>query len=111
MTAPLDRHRLSKLCGLFGSAHPSERANAAMAADRMVRQAGLTWRDVIMPSPAPEPNGCRAKIDVCLRRFGALTEWERAFLASLRRQQYPLTSRQRECLDRTLDRLRATEAA
>ena len=43
-----DRERLVKLCGIFGSDHAGERANAAAAADRLVRQAGLRWPDVLI---------------------------------------------------------------
>jgi hypothetical protein len=39
--------RLAKLCGMFGSHHDGERANAALKADQLVRQNGLTWYDVI----------------------------------------------------------------
>ena len=40
---PLDPDRLRKLCGMFGSHHVGERANAARTADALVRQHGLTW--------------------------------------------------------------------
>jgi hypothetical protein len=40
---PRDTQKLAKLCGMFGSDHAGERANAAAAADRLVRERGLTW--------------------------------------------------------------------
>jgi hypothetical protein len=44
--------RLAQLCGMFGSSAAGERANAAALADRLVRQSGLSWHDVIrQPSP------------------------------------------------------------
>jgi hypothetical protein len=42
----LDR-TLKKLLGMMGSAHEGERANAAALADRMIRENGLTWNDVV----------------------------------------------------------------
>jgi hypothetical protein len=42
--------RLAKLCGMFGSDHAGERATAALKADRLVRDQGLTWPDVILPA-------------------------------------------------------------
>lgn len=39
--------RLRKLCGMLGSAHDGERAAAALKADQLLRDSGLTWRDVI----------------------------------------------------------------
>jgi hypothetical protein len=47
--------RLAKLCGMLGSAHDGERAAAGLKADQLVRELGLTWRDVIIAPPiAPE---------------------------------------------------------
>ena len=37
------RDRLSKLLGMLGSDHAGERDNAGVAANRLVRDAGLTW--------------------------------------------------------------------
>ena len=34
--------RLAKLCGMFGSAHDGERANAARLADELIKSAGVT---------------------------------------------------------------------
>jgi hypothetical protein len=59
MTARLDQRvaeRLAKVCGLFSSAHAGERASAAAKADRLLRDIGLTWTDVICaPTLAPPP--------------------------------------------------------
>jgi len=43
------REMLAKLCGMFGSQHDGERAAAALKADRLIRQTGCTWFDVILP--------------------------------------------------------------
>ena len=55
------RTKLAKLLGMLGSDHPGERDAAALAAHRLVTQAGLTWRQVVTP-PAVEsrcPNSGR----------------------------------------------------
>jgi hypothetical protein len=43
----LDLTRLGKLLGLLGSAFDAERAQAAQAADRLIRGAGMTWPDFV----------------------------------------------------------------
>ena len=43
----LNRERLIQLLGMLGSYEQGERANAASFADRMVCDAGLTWREVL----------------------------------------------------------------
>jgi hypothetical protein len=50
----LDHHsaeRLVKLLGLLGSDQDGEVVNAGRMADRLVRQHGLTWPDIITPTP------------------------------------------------------------
>jgi hypothetical protein len=42
---------LTKICAMFCSNHAGERASAAAMADSLVRQRGLTWQQVIRPSP------------------------------------------------------------
>jgi hypothetical protein len=88
MTTPVDADRLAKLLGMVGSKHDGEALNAARAADKLVREAGLAWPDVIASSALPIlPNS-------------ELTPWEHDFLSSLRRQKYPPTPKQREVFDR-----------
>ena len=43
----LDRDKLAKLLGLLSSEHAGERASAGAIADRLVREAGLTWSAVV----------------------------------------------------------------
>ena len=43
----IDRERLIKLLGLLGSAHNGEIAAAGRMADALIRDAGVTWADVI----------------------------------------------------------------
>jgi hypothetical protein len=52
------RLRLARLLGMTGSAHDGEVVNAARLADRLVRENGLTWRDVVAPvgcASVPQP--------------------------------------------------------
>jgi hypothetical protein len=55
MAIPSDvAERLVKLLGMIGSIHDGEALNAARLADRLVREAGLTWTDVIGTVPATQ---------------------------------------------------------
>lgn len=119
MTAPtLDRERLAKLCGLFGSDHAGERANAAACADRLVRQAGLRWPDILSVLSATEraswPNSRTADADDYLAyladRMADLTAWEQDFVLSLRaRSGRFLTDKQRACVLAVAERIRRAE--
>ena len=92
MNAALDRERLVKLCGMFDSDHAGERANAAAAADRLVRQAGLRWPDVIRPLLLPSDPNVESQIKFCAACSDLLTPWERGFIASLGKQRRPRLS-------------------
>jgi hypothetical protein len=84
----IDTSRLAKLLGMIGSTHDGEALNAARAANKLVRDCGLTWPDIIASPALPIlPNS-------------ELTAWEHDFLSSLRRQKYPPTPMQREVFDR-----------
>lgn len=41
------KKKLARILGMLGSANPNERDNAAIAAARMVKEAGLTWYSVL----------------------------------------------------------------
>jgi hypothetical protein len=45
--AKFDRRRLARLCGMLGSDHAGERANAAKLATDLIHQAGLIWSEVL----------------------------------------------------------------
>ena len=45
----IDRERLIKLLGLLGSDHDGEIVAAGRMADALIRDAGVTWADVIAP--------------------------------------------------------------
>lgn len=81
------RTKLAKLLGMLGSDHAGERDNAAMAAHRLVTQAGLTWRQVVTPPPVekrlPELGTWRQTVAACLARPGSIRPWEVGFLRDL----------------------------
>ena len=129
MTA-LDLDSLRKLCGMFGSAHDGEIANAARMADRMLREAGLGWGDVLQtalppprqargrdysrppprwpPPPPDEPYGhWRMMVRLCADRCALLSGREIEFIASLRRRTIDPTERQLAWLTAIYDRVTA----
>jgi hypothetical protein len=113
--ATLDRARLVKLCGMFGSDHAGERANAAAAADKLIREAGLRWPDVIPPALPPPPQRPNvgtvpAAVAFVLDHADALTPWERDFARSIQRLKYPPSPKQIEVLERLVDKARGAEA-
>jgi len=91
MNARLDdatADRLAKILGLLGSDHAGGRASAAAKADALVRGAGLTWRDVVMPSPpiAPQLEGgsdWRRLAAECHRQKARLNPGETKFIAAI----------------------------
>src|SRR5262249_32049679 len=108
MTQILDRARLVKLCGMFGSDHPGERANAAAAADKLIRAAGMRWPDVILPAL---PTSLRRPIDTVveairfvLQHDEVLTAWERDFARSVAAQSYPVSPKQLAMLERLVQK-------
>lgn len=114
-TALLDRDRLAKLCGMFGSDHAGERANAAAAADKLIRDAGLRWPDVIFPAlpPPPRPTPIHSvaeAVEFLLDHQDALTEWERGFVRSIATQKYSISAKQLDVLDRLVEKARRAEA-
>jgi hypothetical protein len=97
--AGLDRDRLSKILARLSSPFDGEVAAAGRAAHRLIRAAGLSWEQVFEPAPI----GGVAEDDpigFCLDRAELLTDWERRFLGSIRRQPYPLTGKQCRVLRR-----------
>lgn len=98
--------RLAKLLGMLGSDHAGERASAGAKADKAIRAAGLTWRDVIIGSAHNQemPNYSeihgwhwRIRAEWALEQDDFLTDWEIGFLTSLL-DQNRLTRRQYACL-------------
>ena len=102
------RAKLAKLLGMLGSDHAGERDNAAQAAHRLVQQHGLTWRQVVTPSPVekklPELGTWRQTVAACLARPGSLRVWEKTFLRDL--PAFPrISTKQRYILKEIADRV------
>src|SRR5687767_10800900 len=62
---PGSLQRLARICAMFGSDFPGERANAAAMADRIVRGMGYSWETLLQrltepasgqPAGRPEPD-------------------------------------------------------
>jgi len=98
----LDRGKLAKILDRLASPYDGEALAAGRAANRLIRNADLTWPQVVgSASPAAEDEAePEDPIGFCLDRGELLTDWERQFLASVRRQPYPLTSKQSRVLRR-----------
>ncbi len=113
--APRDlTHRLTKLCGLFGSEFDGERANAARMADDLIRGFGMTWRDVIWPghteAEAPDqawhdPRDHQDAARMCLRFAEVLSGWERGFCRSILGYAR-ISDKQQRVLNRLVDKVR-----
>jgi hypothetical protein len=87
--------------GRLGSSFDPEVLVAARTAERIRRQAGLNWREILdepalpIPAPAAEHDVAADPVGFCLGHVELLNDWERGFLASLRRPRDPLTEKQR----------------
>jgi hypothetical protein len=67
-------HRLAHICGMFGSDHDGEVVNAARLADRLVRERGLSWSQVIEARAATlQP----PRKPACAAEWRALAMWLR----------------------------------
>jgi hypothetical protein len=92
---------------------PGERDAAISAANRLLRQYSLTWRDVLLRNFSPErsyePNWCD-DIAHCIRQLDKLTEWERQFIVSLRSFRR-LSAKQTAVLRDIASKVRARAAA
>ena len=88
---PSTKSRLVKLLGMLGSAHDGEALTAGRLADRLVRQANLTWDDIIAVKHEMEQRltSVRApRYEHTIRSAlkdgsGVLSRWEVDFLHSL----------------------------
>ena len=99
MTAELSCSRLIAVLGRLGSDFAGERDAAALVASKMLREAGVTWADVIaLPGrtadlPAPRQRRQRTAKPPwqemaarCRHNSELLTAWERQFVVTIRGQ-------------------------
>ncbi len=90
VNAALERQKLAAVLGMLGSAHEGEILAAARQAERLRRQAGTTWGDLLVPrlppraEPQPTGRGVFDMANFCLD-FGdtLLSEWETEFCRSV----------------------------
>ena len=99
---------------MMGSAFDAEVLAAARLADRLVRNRGLTWHDLLSATAndrqlPQRPPPLRVTVAECLRRPGSLRPWERGFLESLEGFAR-LSEKQRDCLDLIAERVLGTAA-
>ena len=115
VATPVDRTKLARVLAMLGSNHAGERDAAGLAADRMMRNAGLSWDDLLRPvMPAaqqrrqcyqPDGFGVTGNIRLCLQNLGHLTAWERDFIYSVEARPR-LSERQAHMLRKIADRFR-----
>ena len=86
MGAAVSRDRLAGILGMLGSNHDGEAVAAARAAERLRRELGTTWQDLLVPpsgpapSPPPSPMGWRQAAVFCAtQRRVPLSDWEMRF--------------------------------
>lgn len=129
----LDLDKLAKICAMFRSDFPEERATAAAIADAMVRESGHSWEilfkalgeaseriadlesrlstvPVWSPAEWVEPDSIQAAIENCLDWPSALSEWELHFLVSISGRQR-LSQKQINVLRRCITKARAAARA
>jgi hypothetical protein len=99
--------RLVRLCGMFGSDHIGERANAAAMADHLVRQMGLTWPDVL----ADVPEDWQAMAKVCRNNAHLFNTTERRFISTISTQRWQPSDKQLRWLTSLYERLQHQETA
>jgi hypothetical protein len=82
-----DRTKLIKFLGLLGSTHAGERDSAGLAAQRLMRQRGLSWAPVLNPPQGeyklPELGKWRVTCRRLLEKPQALKPWELGFVRDL----------------------------
>jgi hypothetical protein len=118
VTALVDLRRLARVCGLFGSDHDGEALAAARQAEKIRKKVGLTWEELLVPSPRqrsgdPPPEDLtdwRWACHFCLERYQWLSSWELDFVATVARYQKPPSAKQMIILRRLLARCRNAAA-
>jgi hypothetical protein len=110
------RRRFIGVLSRLESSFDGERAAAGLLATRILREAGLTWDQIISPAapmqerqPLPQANW-RRDLEFCQSHRAELTQWESVFCCSLARRR-SVTRKQEEMLARIAGDLRARGAA
>jgi hypothetical protein len=100
--------KLAGICARFGSPFDGERANAAALADRLVRDRGATWTDVLHAEPPVpvviQPQAPRywrqCAEELLFEHSSAVTEWEQGCLQSILQKGDALSHKQEVILRR-----------
>ncbi|MBV9825734.1 MAG: hypothetical protein JO001_08675 [Alphaproteobacteria bacterium] len=122
MSATLDRAKLTKLLGMLGSAHDGEVAAAGRAANRLVRNSGLTWHDIVDTGQAVLGHARGFQPDIrtltleeaivfAIDRAGCLNSWEVEFCQSLCIQRRRISPKQIEVLRKIVAKAARERAA
>jgi hypothetical protein len=80
---PYTAARLAKLCGMFGSLHAGERATAAVMADALRRQHGLTWQQIIFERQGDGDTS--DKLAFLVENQDLFDDWQRKFVRNVSR--------------------------
>ena len=111
MTSHLDLDKFVKILGMLGSDHAGERAAAGALADKMRRDAGVSWGDVIAADHVGDHlSSIHRMIEFAIRREHNLNFWERNFLHSLRMWRGSMSEKQLRQLDAIVAKLARSAA-
>ena len=119
MGAVVSRDKLAAILGLLGSDFDGEVLAAARQAERIRRQMGVAWTDLLGEGPSPSDRAApgmgrrpdtelwRDQIALCRRHRRMLNEWESAFVAELATYQRTPTPKQLAKLSAIAERVAA----
>ena len=73
----LDRGRFIRVCGMLDSEHDGEVVAAARQATKMLRDAGITWREVLLlvDTKEPPPPKFMDKWELCKKSYPSVAAW------------------------------------
>ena len=94
----LDLERLARVIAMGGSGHDGEALAALRQADRSIRDAGMTWHDVLLPGRlleglADEVQRLRDQLTALRTANAAETQQLREALTAVRRRRRPTNHR------------------
>ncbi len=106
--APSDLRKLAAICDRFSSSFDGERAAAAKLADKLIKDRGATWTDVLHAEPpipiVLQPSAPRywrqCAEEVLFEHPGAVNAWEQEFLQSILQKGFALSEKQEIILRR-----------